>query len=323
MSKADSVEALRIGDVEVAPGERKYFEIPLAKLPTGSQLALPVCALNGRRTGPSVWLSAAVHGDEINGVDIIRRVLERLQPRDLAGQLIAVPIVNVFGFINQSRYLPDRRDLNRSFPGSLRGSLAARIAHLFMAEIVDRCTFGIDLHTGSNFRTNLPQVRADLADAETRRLAHAFRAPVIVASAPRRGTMREAAQNRGVRILLYEGGEAQNFNRTPIRVGVSGVLNVLHALDMIAPPDPPPPLVEVFEGAGSEWARAGRGGILHLDVRLGEMVTEGQALGAISDTFGRSPGKVRSPISGVVIGHTTNPLVNRGDAVVHVAYRAS
>lgn len=320
MSKAESDEAFRIGDVEVAPGERKYFEIPLAKLPTGSQLALPVCALNGIRPGPSIWLSAAVHGDEINGVDIIRRVLEKLQPRDLAGRLLAVPIVNVFGFINQSRYLPDRRDLNRSFPGSRRGSLAARIAHLFMAEIVDRCAFGIDLHTGSNFRTNLPQIRADLADSETRRLARAFRAPVLVASAPRHGTMREAAQNRGVRILLYEGGEAQNFNRTPIRVGVTGVLNVLHALDMIAPPEPPAP-VEVFEGAGSEWARAGRGGILHLDVRLGEAVAEGQVLGAISDTFGRSPGRVRSPVSGVVIGHTTNPLVNRGDAVVHVAYR--
>ncbi|MEQ8963814.1 MAG: succinylglutamate desuccinylase/aspartoacylase family protein, partial [Coleofasciculus sp. C2-GNP5-27] len=155
-------ETLTIGGITVAPGERKRTEIPVARLPTQTLLSLPITVINGVEAGPRLWISAAIHGDEINGVEIIRQVLERINPSQLHGVLIAVPIVNVFGFIEQSRYLPDRRDLNRSFPGSPRGSLASRLADLFMTEVVSRCTHGIDLHTAAQHRTNLPQIRANL-----------------------------------------------------------------------------------------------------------------------------------------------------------------
>jgi len=161
------VKALTVAGTAVSSGRKRYFEIPVGRLATGNELGLPVCVIHGAHPGPRVWLSGAIHGDEINGVDIIRRVIEQLDPGELRGSVIAVPIVNVFGFINQSRYLPDRRDLNRSFPGSPRGSLAGRIAHLFMKHVVSNCSYGLDLHTGSNNRTNLPQIRADLSDDET------------------------------------------------------------------------------------------------------------------------------------------------------------
>ncbi|MFW6198438.1 MAG: M14 family metallopeptidase, partial [Acidobacteriota bacterium] len=165
------VEVFEIGGERVAPGETRRLDLPVARLPTQQMLSLPVKVLHGSRPGPRLWLSAAIHGDEVNGVEIIRRVLDAVRPEELAGTVVAVPIVNVFGFVQQSRYLPDRRDLNRSFPGSRRGSLAARLARLFLTEVVERCSHGIDLHTGSLHRSNLPQVRGDLDDPETRRCA--------------------------------------------------------------------------------------------------------------------------------------------------------
>ncbi len=309
---------LDIGEHRVLPGQKRYIDLPMGRLVTGSQLALPLCVINGARPGPAVWLSAAIHGDEINGVEAIRRVLDRVKAKALAGAIVAVPIVNVLGFVNQSRYLPDRRDLNRSFPGSRRGSLASRIAHLFMNEVVTKCAYGIDLHTGSQMRTNLPQIRADLSDPETRRCALAFGAPVVIDSRVRDGSLREAAKRRGVHVLLYEGGEALRFERTPIRVAERGVLSVMVELGML-----PPGAVEAgdvgFVASSSHWIRAGKSGILHLDVELGETVAAGQTIGVVTDAFGRMPGRARSPVAGMVIGHTTNPLVNRGDAIVHVA----
>jgi predicted deacylase len=187
------VPPLRIGDTLVQPGSTGRVDLPVARLPTQTHLSLPVAIIHGARPGPTLWLSAALHGDEIGGVEIIRRVLSRVSAPRLDGSLIAVPIVNVFGFISQSRYLPDRRDLNRSFPGSARGSLAARLAHLFMTEVVKQCTHGIDLHTGSSHRRNLPQIRADLDDPDTRRIATAFGATVMIHSRVRDGSLREAA----------------------------------------------------------------------------------------------------------------------------------
>ena len=159
----------------VRPGTRRQCELPISKLVTGTEMSLPVMVVHGAHDGPCVWLNAAIHGDEINGVEIIRRVLEHLDPRRLSGTVLAVPIVNVHGFVTGDRYLPDRRDLNRSFPGSARGSLASRIANLLMTEVVARCSMGIDIHTGSDQRSNLPQIRADLDHAGTRALAHGVR----------------------------------------------------------------------------------------------------------------------------------------------------
>ena len=308
---------IEIGGIRIAPAQRQRLEIPVARLPTQTQISLPVTVVNGINPGPVIWLSAAIHGDEINGVEIIRRVLQRISPQQLHGTVIAVPIVNVFGFIEQSRYLPDRRDLNRAFPGSKRGSLGSRLANLFMQEIVSKSSYGIDLHTASDGRTNLPQIRANLHDERTYQCAKAFAAPVMIHSQTRDGSLRQAATQRGIPVLLYEAGEALRFDTNAIALGVQGILRVMAALNMYPSklPPPPPPVV-VTE---TKWVRAPRSGILQLNVGLGEPVTAKQELGTISDAFGEEKTRVRAPGDGLVISTLLNPLVNQGDAIVHLA----
>jgi predicted deacylase len=266
-----------------------------------------------------MWLDAALHGDEINGMEIIHQVLERLDPKRLAGRILAVPIVNVFGFIQQTRYLPDRRDLNRHFPGSKKGSLASRLANLFMREIVKPCDFGIDLHTGSLHRTNLPQIRADLRDPQTRRIAEAFGAPMMFRARTIPGSLRAAAAKRGVPILTYEAGEPLRFDQEAIDVGVQGILRVLDVVGMRKlRPRERRKLRHSFEAESTHWIRAPRGGVLHLAVRLGQEVEKGDILGTISEPAGEPEDPVKSRYSGVVIGYTNNPLIHPGDAVVHL-----
>ena len=231
-------ESLKIGDLEVAPGAEAMGDLPLARLVTGNTISMPLRVIHGRDEGPTVWLSAAVHGDEIAGVEIIRRVLDQVNALTLAGTIIAVPIVNVHGFLNGDRYFPDRRDLNRSFPGSPTGSLAGRVAHLFVTQIVDRCDVGIDLHTGSDHRINLPQIRADLDDPFTRELAVAFGAPLMLHAKLRDGSMRAAATSSGATVLLYEGGEAWRFNEQAVEAGTRGVLRVFDRLSMTGNGEP-------------------------------------------------------------------------------------
>ncbi len=310
-------ETIHIGEQTVAPGERRRIELPVARLFTGNWLRLPVEALNGRRQGPRLWLDAALHGDELNGMETIRRVLEILDPALMAGSVLAVPVVNVFGFIEQTRYLPDRRDLNRSFPGSTRGSLSARIAHLFMTEIVARCQYGLDLHTGSLHRTNLPQIRGALSRPATRRLADAFAAPLMFEASPIRGTLRAAAERRGVPVLVYEAGEPLRFDDEAIRVGVGGVLRVLADLGIWrgeAPKGEGPTII----ASETRWLRASRSGIFRLATSLGARVHRRQVLGEISGLFSNGARVVRAPADGTIIGYTNNPLVHQGSALIHL-----
>ena len=309
---------IEIGGSLIPPAKRQVIEIPIARLPTQTLITLPVTVINGSYQGPILWLSAAIHGDEVNGVEIIRQVLQKISPSLLKGTLIAVPIVNIFGFIEQSRYLPDRRDLNRSFPGSKRGSLGSRLAHLFMEEIVRKSTHGIDLHTASDHRKNLPQIRANLHDGQTYECAKAFAAPVTIYSQTRDGSLREAAAKQGIPILLYEAGEALRFDENAIKVGVEGIMRVMASLNMY-PLEmylEPKPVLEVNE---TKWVRASRSGILRLYVELGQKVIKKQLLGVISDAFGEQNTTVNAPCTGVVIGSLQNPLVNQGDAIVHLA----
>ncbi len=308
---------LKLGGASVPPGERRRIELPAASFAIGSPLTIPVEALHGVRPGPRIWLTAAIHGDELNGVEIIRQVLATTTPTRLAGTLIAVPVVNGYGFITQSRYLPDRRDLNRSFPGSARGSLAARVARLLMREVVEGSDFGIDLHTGSGDRTNLPQIRANLEDPETVRLARAFGAGINIHSTVRDGSLRAAATSVGNRVLVYEGGEARRFNRVAVEAGTRGVLRVLAALGMrgsAAGATAAPP-----ESRSTSWIRAGRSGLVRLEVNPGDRVERGATLGVISDAYGERILRVRARVSGIVIGASRQPMVNRGDALVHIA----
>ena len=306
-----------IGPVRVRSGSMRGVGLPITRLVTGAEVSLPVRVVHGREDGPTVWVNAAIHGDEVVGVEVIRRVLANLDPKTFRGTLIAVPIVNVHGFMAGDRYLPDRRDLNRSFPGTPRGSLASRVAHLMMTEVVAKCEVGIDLHTGSDRRTNLPQIRADLDDPKTRSLAEAFGAPVLFHAKLRDGSLRSAAQDNAA-VLLFEAGEAWRFDEWAIKAGVIGVQRVLAALGMTEPVDDggfEPALVCRESG----WVRARRGGILELETTLGRCVQVGDHLGGLHDSFGKRLALVRADRAGVVIGHTTAPLVHNGDALVHIA----
>jgi predicted deacylase len=305
---------------QIAAGSRRVLELPMPKLNSHSQLGMPVHIIHGRKPGPVLFLSAAIHGDELNGIDIIRRVLAAKVLSRLRGTLIAVPVVNVYGLIQESRYLPDRRDLNRSFPGSDHGSLAARLADRFMQEIVQRCSHGIDLHTGALHRNNLPQIRANLDNPETRQLAHCFGVPVLLNSLLRDGSLRQAACERGVPILLYEAGEALRFDELAIRAGVSGIFNVMRELAMLPSPHGRARIKsEPFIARSSKWVRAPDSGMLRTRVSLGASVAVGDLLGYVDDPSSGGREEIRAEFAGVVIGRLELPLVHEGDAIFHIA----
>jgi predicted deacylase len=308
-----------IQEQTVAAGHRAVIDLALPRLSSHTLLSMPVHVIHGRREGPRLFVCAAVHGDELNGVEIIRRLLEAKSLRQLKGTLVAVPAVNVYGVIHQSRYLPDRRDLNRSFPGSPAGSLAARVASLFIDEIVRHCTHGIDLHTGAIHRTNLPQIRANLDDPETERLAHAFGVPVLLNSTLRDGSLRQAAAELGIPMLLYEAGEGLRFDEVCIRAGLSGVLNVMRGLGMIRATGQRPRTVAPFVARASSWTRAPESGLLRTLVALGAQVAKGDVLGYISDPYSGNQHPVTAQASGIVIGRVQIPSVHEGEALFHIA----
>jgi predicted deacylase len=313
---------LVIGGQEIRPGARHTVEVRLPLLYTHTPVVLSVHAVRGHRPGPVLFVSAAVHGDEINGLEIIRRVLRSPALRHLRGSLIAVPVVNVYGFVRQSRYLPDRRDLNRTFPGSEQGSLAARLAHAFMQEVVAKSTHGIDLHTGAVHRDNLPQVRAAFRSGEAvERMAKAFGARVILDADIRDGSLREAACAQGVPVIVYEGGEALRFDETVIAGGVRGVLGVMRLLEMIRPGGAPRAQApdRTLVARSSYWVRAPQSGILREVLPLGSRVRKDELLGIVGDPTGDREAPVTAPSAGVVIGRVNLPLVNEGEALYHVA----
>lgn len=318
MANLVSRPTLVFGGTRFRAGTKGQVELPLSRSVIGTMAPLPARVIHGRHDGPSMWLSAAIHGDEICGVEIIRRVLTRIDPRSLRGTIYALPIVNIYGFIDKDRYLPDRRDLNRSFPGSPRGSTAARIAHLMMTQVVARCSVGIDLHTGSGDRFNLPQIRGIFDDTHTTELAAAFGAPVSLQAQLRDGSLRAAAEAVGATVLVFEGGEANRFDETVIETGVIGVLRCLQHLGMVQGTTLPPAPETLWCGSSS-WARASRSGILQLTCRPGDRVERGQLLGRITDAMGRHVARLSAHHTGVIVGQLQSPLVNQGDAAVHIA----
>lgn len=307
-----------IGDTQINPGERVNVSLPVADLYTSTSLSMPVKVICGRQAGPVLFVSAAIHGDELNGVEIVRRLLKRKILRSLRGTLLAVPIVNVHGFLDQSRYLPDRRDLNRSFPGSAKGSIAARLANIFITQILSNADYGIDLHTGAINRTNFPQIRANLDDAQTLDIAKAFGAPVIVNSNIRDGSLRECASNRGLPVLIYEAGEALRFDETSIRAGIRGILSVMRHIGML-PASRKPKQINPIVARSTQWVRAGTSGIVSGKVKLGGTVKNGQRLATISDPLGEAEENVVAPFDGIVIGRSNLPLAHEGDALFNLS----
>lgn len=312
-------EDFAFADTVVSPGTRKTLELPVASLYSHTPMTLPVQVVCGKYDGQRLFVSAAVHGDEINGVEIIRRLLRLPLLKKLRGTLLAIPIVNVYGFVNRSRYLPDRRDLNRSFPGSLRGSMAARLADLFLKEIVDKSDYGIDLHTGAIHRENLPQIRANLDDEETARIANAFHVPLLLNADLRDGSLRQIAAERGIPMLLYEAGEALRFDERAIRAGVKGIVAVMRELKMLPASSRTGKRSEPLVARSTVWVRAECSGILRSTAALGTRVRKDEIIGVIADPFGEQEHEVYAGYHGIIIGRTNLPLVNEGEALFHIA----
>lgn len=313
-------EPIVIGDAIIKPGERQVYELPVARLYTHTPMTMPVHVIHGKKEGPRLFISAAIHGDEVNGVEIVRRLLSLKMMKKLRGTLFAIPIVNVYGFINRSRYLPDGRDLNRCFPGSLKGSLGSHLARLFIEQIVNQCTHGIDLHTGANHRSNLPQLRVVLDDPEVERLARAFGTPVIINARLRDNSLREAVIDKGIPMLLYEGGESLRFNEQITQVGLRGIIAVMRELGMLPKKKgPKKQLREPLIVRSTTWLRAPKSGILYTNTSLGQKIRKRSVIARIADPFGENVQEVVAPVTGLVIGQLKLPLVHMGDALFHVA----
>jgi len=314
-----AVKGFEIGGVNVPAGKAKRIDLEVSVLANSTQMSLPVHVVHGSKPGPVFFMSAAIHGDEIQGVEIIRRTLTGISAHTLGGTVLAVPIVNSFGFLNHSRYMPDRRDLNRSFPGSDRGSLASLLADLFFTQVVARSNFGIDFHTAALHRSNLPQIRIAPGDAELMKLAEAFLPPVILTAKLRDGSLRQTAGEHGVKVLLYEGGEALRFDEGAIDAAVKGTWRLLKHLGMILEAPDQPPHAQVVVSSASSWVRAPEGGILHSLRRAGDKVREGEEVGVITGPLGEHPTPIKAEDEGIIIGRTHLPIVNRGDALFHIA----
>lgn len=307
-----------IGHAKVAPGSRLTVDLPVSVLSDHTPVTMSAHVVHGRQDGPTVFVSGGVHGDEVIGVEIIRRLLRAPNLTTLKGTLIAVPIVNAFGFINHSRYLPDRRDLNRVFPGSENGSLASRLAHLFMTEIVARSDLGIDLHSAAIHRTNYPQIRISPNNPRTKELAGVFGAPIVMQSPLRDGSLRGAAKEQGKDILLYEAGEGLRLDELSIRAGLAGILRILRHMGMVPAKRISKPKATPQFCSSSKWLRAPMGGILRVYKADGELVRKGDLLGAVSDPFGEESEDIVAPFDGLIVGRAVMPVVNEGDAVFHL-----
>jgi predicted deacylase len=316
-------EAFEIGGITIKPGERATANIKVPDLYTHTGITLPIHVVHGKKDGPVLFLSGAIHGDEINGVEIIRRILKHKRVNNIKGTLISVPVVNIYGFINQTRYLPDRRDLNRSFPGTESGSLASRMANVFLQEIVSRCTHGIDLHTAAIHRDNLPQIRALMDDPETERIARAFSMPVILNTSIVGGSLRESAEKIGVTVIVYEAGEALRFDEASIRGGVNGIISVMREISMLPKLLKTRKTYDPLVAKSSTWVRAPQSGILRTMKTLGATVDKNELMGYISDPFGDIEKEVRATTKGIIIGRTNIPLVNEGEALFHIAQFSS
>ena len=313
---AGLAEPIEVLGTMVLPGTSQRLSWSATELFEGVPVSTPVLVVNGTFPGPKLCLTAAVHGDELNGIEMVRRVMHDLDPTKVSGAVIGIPIVNVQGFRRGSRYLPDRRDLNRYFPGNPNGSAAARIAHSFFVNIVTHCDALIDLHTGSFERANLPQIRADLRDPDVMTLTQGFGSMVILHSTPAVGTLRYAATQAGIPAVTLEAGGPSQLELKEVKLGVKGIQTLVHTLGMIKKSrlwgEPEPVYYR------SSWVRADNGGILLSDVGLGSTVRKGDLLGTITDPMNNARTELRSPYSGRIIGMARNQVVMPGFAAFHV-----
>lgn len=311
------IEQLRIGNINIPRGRTRDIQLKVSETYTRDDITMPVRVIRAKKPGPVLFVSAAVHGDEINGTGIIHDLMYNEPPKLECGTLILMPVVNVFGFENNDRYMPDRRDLNRSFPGSAEGSLSARMADVIMREIVLQSDFGIDLHTAAFQRINYPNVRADLRDPEVRELAMAFGCSLVVDGKGPDGSLRKSACQAGVPTIILEAGEPYKIEPSVLETGVQGIRNVLIHLEMLKGR----PILAPYQAKISKttWVRASVGGILRFHVNAGDLVEEGQELASNYSIMGNTRSIITSPVDGIILGMATMPAVKPGEPVCHIA----
>ncbi|MDP5229557.1 MAG: succinylglutamate desuccinylase/aspartoacylase family protein, partial [Cellulophaga sp.] len=311
----------------ILPGKTYQLSLNIAKLHTGTSIEVPIIISRGKEKGPSILLTGGIHGNEINGVEIVRKIIAKKYHIPTAGMVICIPVVNVFGFLSQTREFPDGRDLNRIFPGTRTGSLASRFAYHIVKEIVPHIAYCIDFHTGGDRRFNTPQIRIGKNDHESLQLAKIFGSSFIIKSAKREKSFRETLYKLNKKVLLFEGGKSLNINSDITKAGLSGSLRVMQELGirnfqkelaLLAPKASPLFLVE-----DSTWIRAKFSGLFHPSVQLGQYVKIGDHLGSVSDPFGNFDKKQKSTFAGHVICINQSPIVNQGDAIIHITKNES
>ncbi|MFN3840170.1 MAG: succinylglutamate desuccinylase/aspartoacylase family protein [Cyclobacteriaceae bacterium] len=307
---------VKIADHEIKPGEFKEIDINIARLPSHTQIDTPIYVSRGLEDGPVLALMAGMHGDEINGLEIVRRILDSDLHRPKRGTIVCMPVVNVYGFLNFSRDVPDGKDVNRSFPGSKNGSLASRVAWHLTHKIIPFIDYGVDFHTGGAMRTNYPQVRAVLANEKNVELANAFHAPFTLDAPFRPNSLRKEASKKGKNIIVYEGGESLRFDQHAIEEGIAGTLRLMKHLKMID--WAPEPKEENRVIWSTSWIRAKYAGLFQSTIQCGQLVHKGEWIGTITDPFGEFKQKVLATSTAYVIGLNNSPVINAGDALVHL-----
>ena len=311
-------QEIEFAGIQIQKGTNVTINLELPKL-YHSPMDLPIRVIRGKKNGPVIFISAAIHGDELNGIEIIRRFRKLNILKRLKGTIVLIPIVNIYGVMTLSRYMPDRRDLNRSFPGTKKGSLASRVAKVFFDEIVSKCDLGIDLHTAAIHKSNLPQVRTNLDNDFTYNLAKVFEAPIVLHSQLRDGSLRAEAQEKGIPVLLYEAGEALRFDETSIRIGVKGIVNILRELKMLPEVSKKKKYKNPIITRSSQWIRSTESGIIRTIKALGDMVKENEIIAYVDEPLGDESFEIKATFDGVIIGKSEIPLIQEGDAIFHIA----
>jgi len=303
---------------QIQPGEFTEININIARLPSHTIIETPIYVSRGMEDGPILALTAGMHGDEINGMEIVRRILDSGLHKPKRGVTVCMPIVNLYGFLNYSRDVPDGKDINRSFPGNKSGSLASRVAYNLMHEVIPFIDYGIDFHTGGAMRTNYPQVRSVLKDATNMELAQAFCAPFTIDAPFRPNSLRKEAARKGKHVIVYEGGESLRFDQQAIEEGIAGTLRLMKYLGMID--TAPEPKEENRMIWSTSWVRAKHAGLFQPTVQCGQRVLKGDWIGTITDPFGEFKENIHSAEAGYVVGLNNIPVINAGDALMLIGY---
>lgn len=320
MAHIDKNNVLEILGKKIPPGTGAVINLNMAKLYTTTSVEVPVIIERSKKPGPVILLTAGVHGDEINGVEIVRQVISRNINKPVKGTVICIPVVNVFGFLNLSREFPDGRDLNRVFPGTKNGSLASRFAYQFVTKILPVADFCIDYHTGGRSRFNVAQLRVMKGDEKSMRYANIFNAPFTIYSKTIPKSYRETCYRLGKMVLLFEGGKSMDSNKDIATHGVEGTMRILNHLGMLKPrflsPKPVSPSIII---ENSTWIRAKYSGLLHMKVECGKHVEKGEYIATITDPYGKFRHKVIAPNTGYIINTNESPIVYQGDAILHLS----